>query len=136
LLTEREPMRSFEYALELNVPANPGQALKVVAPCYIKKANPFSQTNSNQPAEAFSLFTHDAENVLITSMREQNSEIIVTYNEVAGIETAVNVRSPLPIKRAYLADLAGNILKELPVESGAVTFKLNPHALKLVRYSL
>ena len=136
LLTEREPMRSFEYALELNIPANPGQALKVVAPCYIKKANPSPQTKPSSSTEAFSLFTHDAENVLITSIREQGGELIVTYNEVSGVETAVNARSPLPMKRAYICDLAGNTLEELPIESGMATFNILPYALKIVRYSL
>ncbi len=134
LLTEREPMRTFEYALELNAPATSAQALKAVSPCALKKANPSSTFNPTQHAEAFSLFTHDAENVLITGMREQGGQIEVTYQEVAGKENTVTVRSPIPLKRAYFTDLAGNIREELPVESGAITFKLNPHALKLVRY--
>lgn len=134
LLTEREPMRTFEYALELNAPATAAQALKAVSPCFIKKANPSVQNKPVQPAEVFSLFTHDAENVLVTGMREQNGQIEVTYQEVAGKETTVTVRSPLPIKRAYFTDLSGNIIEELPLKSGGVTLKLNPCALKIVRF--
>jgi len=135
LLTEREPMRMFEYALELNAPKTPAQALKAISSYYIKKANPSSQAKPNHPTESLSLFTHDAENVLITSIREQGGCIKVTYQEVSGKETPVEVRSPLPIKRAFFTDLFGNILEEIPVKSGTVTFKLNPHALKLVRVS-
>ena len=135
LLTEREPMRTFEFALELNVPATPAQALKALTPCLIKKANPSVQNKPIKPAGAFSLFTHDAENVLITGMSEQNGQITVTYQEVSGVEATVHVRSQFLIKRAFFSDLSGNILKELPVESGTVTFKMNPHALKHVRYS-
>jgi hypothetical protein len=126
-------MRTFEFALELNAPATPAQALKVVSPCFIKKAIPSSQIKMIQPVESFSLFTHDAENVLITGMREQSGQIEVTYQEVEGKETTVNSRSALPIKRAFFSDLFGNILEELPVETGTVTFKLRPHALKLVQ---
>lgn len=134
LLTEREPMRTFEFALELNAPATPAQALKALTPCLIKKANPSVQNKPIKPSGVFSLFTHDAENVLITGMCGKGGQIEVTYQEVSGVQTAVNARSPLPIKRAFFADLSGNVLEELPVKSGAVTFKLNPHALKLVRY--
>ena len=81
--------------IELNAPWGVQEAIKVLSPCYVRRlegqaqggdgdANQGYLYGGKEEGGVFVPFSHDVENVIITSIKMKNDRVVITYNEVSG----------------------------------------------------
>ena len=110
--------RVVEEAYDLNVPA-----------MVVKGA----------PATAVSLFSLDAEHVVVEAVKpaeNSDSGFAVRLYEAMHRATTCQLTTTLPVKRAFLTDMLENHLAELPISNGSVTLSFHPFEIKTLVFDL
>jgi len=79
-----------------------------------------------------SFFVIDKSNIMLSAIFHEVDKVYVRVYEIDGLPTRVKMKIPEVFSKAHMVELSGNVVKELQISNGSISFYVNPFQITTI----